>query len=119
MTYTIEGPPLSINHARAAVPVKGKLRMITTKRARVWKMAAAWSLKAQKGTTPTITGPCTVSIEVFLKTHAGDADNYAKATLDALQDAGIIANDRQVQRMTIGKQKDALRPRTEITVSPT
>lgn len=117
MTYVIEGPPLSINHAKAAVTVRGKLRMITTARARAWKLAATWTLKAQKGTTPTITGPCDVSIEVYLKTTAGDADNYAKATLDALQDAGIIANDRQVQRMSIGKQKDAARPRTEITIA--
>jgi Holliday junction resolvase RusA-like endonuclease len=32
---------------------------------------------------------------------AGDIDNYAKAVLDALVDAGILANDRQVQRLEV------------------
>ena len=117
MNYVIEGPPLSINHAKAAVPVKGKLRMITTARARAWKLAATWSLKAQRGTTPTITGPCDVSMVVYLKTAAGDVDNYIKASLDALQDAGILANDRQVQFVFATKDKDAKRPRVEITIA--
>jgi len=116
MNYVIEGPPLSVNNSKAAVPVKGKLRMVTTKRAKAWKLAACWSLKAQRGTRPTITGPCALSITSYLPTTAGDVDNYAKATLDALQEAGIIANDRQVQRMCIAKEKDAKRPRVEITI---
>ena len=31
----------------------------------------------------------------------GDLDNYAKAISDALQDCGIILNDRQVQRLIV------------------
>jgi Holliday junction resolvase RusA-like endonuclease len=116
MNYVIEGPPLSVNNSKAAVPVRGKLRMITTRKAREWKAAATWGLKSQKGTRPTINGPCTVAMFVYLKTSAGDADNYIKAALDALQDAGIIGNDRQVRQVSATKAKDAKRPRVEINI---
>jgi Holliday junction resolvase RusA-like endonuclease len=116
MNYVIEGKPLSVNNTKAAVNVRGKLRMITTAKARTWKTAAAWSLRAQRGTIPTITGPCTLTIRVFLPTAAGDVDNYLKAILDALQDAKVFANDRQVQGIQATKEKDKDRPRVEIEV---
>lgn len=116
MNYVIEGKPLSVNHTRKPAKIKGALRMVTTKEAKAWKLAACWSLKSQRGTTPTIKGPCVISITAFLPINLGDVDNYAKATLDALQEAGIIDNDRQVQRMCISKEVDRSRPRTEITV---
>lgn len=116
MNYVIEGKPLSVNHAKKPVRIRGLLMMVNTKEAKAWKLAACWSLKAQRGTRPTITGPCALSIASYLSTTNGDVDNYAKATLDALQEAGIIANDRQVQRMCISKAKDAKRPRVEINI---
>lgn len=118
MNYVIEGKPLSVNHTRKPAKINGHLRMVTTKDAKAWKLAACWSLKAQRGMRPTITGPCALSITAYLPINLGDVDNYAKATLDALQEAGIIADDRQVQRMCISKAVDKLRPRTEITVEP-
>ena len=116
MNYVIEGKPLSVNAAKRAARIGSYVRMVHTREAKAWKLAACWSLKAQRGTRPTITGPCALSITSYLPTTAGDVDNYAKATLDALQEAGIIANDRQVQRMCISKEKDAQRPRVEITI---
>jgi Holliday junction resolvase RusA-like endonuclease len=117
MIYTIEGRPISINSARAAVKVKGVPRLITTKKARAWKTKAAWSLIAQRGTTPCICGPCEVSLTIYLPTRAGDADNYVKMVLDALQTAAIIANDRQVQQLTVRKEVDKARPRVEISIA--
>ncbi len=117
MIYTIEGRPISINSARAAVKVKGVPRLITTKKARDWKTKAAWSLIAQRGTTPCICGPCEVSLTIYLPTRAGDADNYVKMVLDALQTAAIIANDRQVQQLTVRKEVDKARPRVEISIA--
>jgi len=115
--YTIQGKPISINAARAAVKVKGKLRLITTSVARKWKNAAIWELKAQRGTTPTITGPCQVTITLYMPTRAGDADNYVKLVLDAIQSAKIIANDKQVDTLTVSKQVDKDRPRVELSIA--
>ncbi len=116
MNYVIEGKPLSVNHTKKPVRVRGLLMMVNTKEAKAWKLAACWSLKSQRGTRKTITGPVALSIISYLPTTSGDVDNYAKATLDALQEAGIIANDRQVQRMCIAKEKDRQRPRVTITI---
>lgn len=117
MNYRITGKPLSVNNAKAAVRMGGKLRMVLTNKARSWKTAAIWELKAQRGCSQTISAPCDVAITFYLPTVAGDVDNYAKATLDAMQSAGIIANDRQVQALTLRKMKDAANPRTEIVIT--
>lgn len=117
MNYVIEGSPLSVNNAKKPARINGHLRMINTRKTKAWKEAACWSLKSQRGTTPTITGPVHVILTNYLPTTAGDVDNYAKATLDAMQEAGIIANDRQVQRIEMVKKKDASRPRVEIEVT--
>lgn len=115
--YTIEGKPMSINNAKRPLPVKGKLRLVTTGSARKWKDSAKVQLMAQHMPAPAIEIPCEVCIDLYLPTLAGDADNYVKLTLDALQDARVIANDRQVQRLTVSKQKDKENPRTEITIT--
>jgi Holliday junction resolvase RusA-like endonuclease len=116
-TYTITGKPISINSARAAVNVKGKLRLITTAKARAWKLNATIELLSQRKGSAPITGPCQVSITLYMPTKAGDADNYVKMVLDAVQDARIIENDRQVDSLTVTKQVDKSRPRVEITIS--
>lgn len=116
MNYTIPGKPLSVNNAKASVVIKGRARLITTKKARAWKHAAMMNLFAQKGSSRTIHERCEVSIIFYLPTAAGDVDNYVKNTLDALQDSGIIANDRQVQRVEASKGKDRDNPRTEIEI---
>jgi len=116
-TYTILGRPISVNAARAAVKVRGKLRLITTAKARKWKEVATWELKSQRLNAPTITGPCEARIVLYLPTRAGDADNYVKLVLDAVQSAGIIENDRQVMSLTVSKEVDKMNPRVEITIA--
>lgn len=116
MNYTIPGKPLSVNNAKASVVIKGRARLVTTKKARAWKLSAKMNLFSQKGATKTIEGPCDVFIRFYLPTAAGDVDNYVKNTLDALQDSAIIANDRQVQRIEVSKDKDRDNPRTEIVI---
>jgi len=45
----------------------------------------------------------------------GDVDNYAKGALDALQQAGVIADDRQVVELTVTKWGGSV-PSVEITL---
>lgn len=45
-----------------------------------------------------------------------DVDNLACAPLDALQAAGIVKNDYQIERLTCERRRDAARPRVEITL---
>ena len=116
MNYTIPGAPMSINSTKRTAIINGRARMVTTTKGKAWKHAALMNLFAQKGSTRTIHEPCEVSIRFYLPTAAGDVDNYVKNTLDALQDSGIIANDRQVQRVEASKGKDRDNPRTEIEI---
>lgn len=115
--YTIHGKPLSVNATKRTAVINGRARMVTTTKGKAWKLSAKMDLFSQRGCTPTIFDPCDLSIRFFLPTAAGDVDNYVKNTLDALQDAGIIANDRQVQRIEATKDKDRDNPRTEITIT--
>ena len=116
-TYTIQGKPISINGARAAVKVKGKLRLITSAKARRWKETAVWELKSQRGVIPTMQGPCDAWIVLWMPTRAGDVDNYVKLVLDAVQSAGIIDNDKNIAKLTVSKAVDKANPRVEVSIA--
>jgi len=77
-----------------------------------WKQEASWRLHTQ--TSARYDGPVSVTVvvrrdrvEIELDETAdtrpkglrGDLDNYVKGVLDALQDAGIIRDDRQVHEL--------------------
>ena len=80
----------------------GKARdghMYATKPYEAFRDSLAWALTAErKGRT--LTGPVAVRIE-YTVDEARDLDSGIKATLDALQDSGIIADDLQVQRLEV------------------
>jgi len=45
-----------------------------------------------------------------------DIDNLMKATMDALQDAGVIENDAQIVDVIASKRVDRERPRVDFTL---
>lgn len=46
-----------------------------------------------------LAAPVGVRIAFYYKGSSGDGDNMEKLVLDALQEAGVITNDRQVRHM--------------------
>ncbi len=48
----------------------------------------------------------------------GDVDATCKAALDALEDAGVVANDAQVESLIATKHYDPKHPRIEVDVEP-
>jgi Holliday junction resolvase RusA-like endonuclease len=59
-----------------------------------------------------------VEVIVYLpKGKRGDADNFNKVPLDALQAAGVFPNDSRGKRVIAEVDRDWSNPRTEITVS--
>lgn len=71
---------------------------------RAWKTQAAWELKAQK--VKKFEGRALIHIDLD-DTRRGDADNRAKAVLDALVDAEVLAGDskKHVRRVSIGWER--------------
>jgi Holliday junction resolvase RusA-like endonuclease len=52
-----------------------------------------------------------LSLKIYREKAIGDVDNYAKSVMDALQDAGVIANDSQIDTAHIVKRVDKKNPR--------
>jgi Holliday junction resolvase RusA-like endonuclease len=67
---------------------------------RAWSKAAATEVMAARAGKPQITGPIEVVITARRHSKAADLDNIIKPLLDALQHGQLIANDRQVERIT-------------------
>ena len=78
----------------------------TTNRYRDWKKVAAAQILAAKAKDknarrlPIVT--CTVEIDAWLP-EKYDLDNAAKPVLDALQNAGVLKNDKHVVRLEMVK----------------
>jgi Holliday junction resolvase RusA-like endonuclease len=54
-----------------------------------------------------------VEITVYRSKRTGDWDNFAKSVCDALQDAGLIADDSQIDEGHCWKRIDKTNPRIE------
>lgn len=106
---TLLTPPPSVNEIYRNVPGKGRVKTNAYKK---WREDAVLWLRLQK--PPAFTGPVSVVIGLPRSTR-GDADNRNKAALDALQEAGVVANDKQCDPVTIGRADVDL---TTITITP-
>lgn len=75
-----------------------------------WKAAAARDFPT--GPIMVLKGPLAVTLEVVCKRPqkltssipVGDVDNYAKAALDAVNDAGLWDDDKQVVSLRVSKR---------------
>ena len=66
-----------------------------------------------------ISQPIQVKALFYRDRNIGDLDNYAHAVGDALQKAGVILNDKQIESWDKSRKLiDRVRPRVEITIEP-
>ena len=79
---------------------------------RQWKAKAVEELKAQWGALPLSKAHITIEIPQ----QRGDLDNIAGAVLDALTEAGIIADDRMscVEELHIKKAEEEIKIQIDI-----
>lgn len=116
LTAIIPGPPITWGR-----PVDTGGRRLNPARYRRWKSDAVIALQVAAGMrsfageidVDIILHPDRVEISIDeTETRRpgtgirGDVDNYAKAVLDAIQAAGVIANDRDVTVMTVRIARD-------------
>lgn len=88
-------------------------RIYKTKESIEWEREAQAIILSTKGRKK-LTGNVYVGVEFFLKRER-DLDNN-KLLYDALQDNGIIDDDRQITHLNIKKYMDKKNPRIELEV---
>lgn len=135
----IHQAPLGKGRPRATVQ-NGRARVYTPTATADWEHFAALELRAAWEAKPPMTGPLGCEIvavfprttELLRKVKAGykyptwrlphgvkpDADNIAKSTLDAIEKAGIIGDDKQIALLTVGKHWAMIHeePRVEVRI---
>lgn len=145
--YTITGRPMSTTNSQRiiSIPIKGaqvpmvpdvvcphcqkiavpehlgekpkRPMILKSKPALEWHESAVKQLRKQHAGKPLIEGPVEIALDVYRALNAGDVDNFIKGCLDAIADAGIIANDRQVMTVTATKRVDKVRPRYVVSIT--
>lgn len=112
-------PPMSTNRANIIVnnPKSGRPMVMKSKEAREWMKRAVARLQVVKMQTHlhTIEGPVALSMDVYREQNSGDLDNYYKGICDALQEARILRDDKQVvEHRRCRNLIDRKRPRYEL-----
>lgn len=128
MHFEILGEPVGEGRPRAARTSNG-VRMHSAPRSAEWRALAAQQMEREKGGT--IEGAAWVKIAAVMprpklpkKAGTGrvwrpcgaDIDNIAKAVLDAMVTAGVIANDRAVVSLTACKVTAAVDERARVII---
>lgn len=96
--------PISVNkayrNATAKDHVKGRIK---TKEHGTWAKAFGWDVRAAMVHQKPINGPYSIDIVIDRsKRHPlADIENYSKVVSDALQDLGVIENDRNCEALRI------------------
>jgi Holliday junction resolvase RusA-like endonuclease len=123
-TFTLEGPPVPKQRARKTL----RNRFYTPDETVAFEQKVAWSARAAVPFGwPVDREYCVLVTAFFPDRRRKDADNVLKACLDALNPprrkrkvvgpAFIWKDDSQVSDSTARRRFDAVRPRTEVTIT--
>lgn len=85
---------------------------IRTKEYRAWREAAGWEIVAQR--PGSIAGPYTLHIVLPKLPPNSDPDNRIKCLSDALQDHGVIDNDKHCRGIKLERDDSAELVRIEV-----
>jgi crossover junction endodeoxyribonuclease RusA len=100
-TFTIPGRP--VPKGRPRLGVRGKKAFVYTPPATVeYEKFVGWVAKAS-GCKP-LNGPLSVKLQLFIRGHSGDVDNYCKSILDGLNGVAY-EDDDQVVELLVRKHK--------------
>ena len=114
----IEGAPRSKKNSLRILRGKaGRPFVAQSAEHNTWAQKAVWQLRNQ-WRRPPVTAPVNMAAVVYREKAVGDLLNYLAAVSDALEAAGVIANDRQVVTVDgCRMEKDKARPRVEVEIT--
>ena len=117
--FVILGHAVSVNKSTimAKTPARGMFLVKTNER-REWDRLMVEQFRAQWNLRLPIEEEVFLVLEIYLSANTMDVDNALKPVQDAMQEAGVLKNDRLVRRATITKHVDRHRPRVEIIIYP-
>lgn len=94
--YKLDTAPPSTNGLFRNVRGRGRVK---TDRYKKWRDKASWEIRLQhKG--PPLDGPTALTLSMRRPRANADLDNHLKAAIDALEEGGAIANDKQISCIT-------------------
>lgn len=117
--FVILGHAVSVNKSTimAKTPARGMFLVKTNER-REWDRLMVEQFRAQWNLRLPIEEEVFLVLEIYLSANTMDVDNALKPVQDAMQEAGVLKNDRLVRRASITKHVDRHRPRVEVIVYP-
>lgn len=122
--FTILGRPRpKKNSMRIVRTANGKPFLLPSQANVSWTNDAVRQLRdqwqSQRGRLPALDAPLSVTYRFYLvnRRSEADADNLMAAVNDALQKAGVIADDKLIRCGVFSKSYDADQPRTELVIT--
>jgi Holliday junction resolvase RusA-like endonuclease len=129
IAFHVDGTPAPQGSKRAYVPRGGSRAVVvddTPKPLRAWRQAVTYAAREARGDRPPMLGPVRVEVAFWLRRPAShyrtgarsdelrdsaprvpangpDIDKLVRGVLDALTDAGVFEDDRQVQALIADK----------------
>jgi Holliday junction resolvase RusA-like endonuclease len=120
MRLVIDGPPRTKKTSNRIVTRKrdGRQFVIPSSANEAWTKSAVKQLLVQSYAPP-IRTPVTMRATIYREKNLGDLIGYLQAIADALEEAGVVTNDRLIMAFDGSRMlKDAARPRVEIELLP-
>lgn len=112
--FLITGHAVSVGGSY--IPMAG--RLVKTAERKEWDKMMDEQLRAQWNLRLPIEEEVFLVVDVYIAANTMDEDNPLKPVQDALQESGVLKNDRLVRRATITKHVDRHRPRVEVVIYP-
>jgi len=120
MTFTIEGAPRTKKNSQRIARVKGRPIVLQSRQHDAWAQGAILQLRSQwRRCDWAVDFAVNLRAHVYRDRAVGDLLNYLAAVSDALEAAGVVANDRLIVSLDGSRLLvDRARPRVEIELSP-
>lgn len=117
LALIIDGAPRSKKNSLRRIKRGANTFTVGSAAWKLWNDKAVWQLRAQRRGV-TFAGPVNMAAVVYREKAVGDLLNFLAAVSDALEEAGIVTDDKFITQVDGSRlAKDADHPRVEIIIT--